>query len=182
MYQWERPADMPKPPLRRWSLFVAAKWGAGLAAVIGLVNLISALVLAIRGASSPAAVAYAFSMYLSAVVSWAILFLIVAAIRNRFLPKSVREAGRISRPPTEARRRPMLGFIWPPALNAGTPNAAGRLGRVLHWTAALFTWIFLGIIPFIGPNGGSSSYTAALVLAACTALVGRAARYVLAAE
>ncbi len=182
MYQWERPSDLPKPPLRRWNLFYATKWGAGLAVLMGLIKLLPAVGLAIRGASSPATIGDALAAYLSAVLSWAILFFTVAAIRNRLLPKAVREAGRTNLPATERRRRSVLGFVWPPALDAGIPKTAGRLGRVLHWIAALIAWLFLGAIPFIGADAWPYGQVSCMVLAGCAALAGRATRYVLSAE
>ena len=105
---------------------------------------------------------------------WPVLFVIVAMIRNAFIPRDATE---------ERKPSPIMNFIWPTKLKE-QPSGVARFGRVLHWLFAL------GALSFVIGGGYTmliyGDFNSGLALIAfgggICLLVGRALRYIFAGE
>jgi hypothetical protein len=103
-----------------------------------------------------------------------IIFVIIAAIRNAFIPKD----------PNAERRPSVIGnFFWPATFKA-QPSGVARFGRVLHWLFAMGAAAFVigGVYTLFATYDTNTGLALIAFGGGICFLIGRALRYILAGE
>ncbi|GAM97571.1 hypothetical protein U91I_01197 [alpha proteobacterium U9-1i] len=105
---------------------------------------------------------------------WPLAFVVVALIRNAFVPK---------RDTPERKPTALRNFIWPVSLKA-EPSGVARFGRVLHWLFALMALAFVvggAYTLLVASDAGLGLGLIAFGGGGCL-LIGRGLRYIFSGE